>query len=186
MEREIQEYKRLNSIASTGGIVIFGANTDREIPVGELKESFNLEYSAYNRSFSNLSLDNAIELYDTCVLRLQPDTVLIHIGDSKEYCKDIAEFEQKYIKLIRHIKESDNKIRIVIISVKDDEINRCLKNIADSMRVEYQDVAQASVWNPQAIKGVHSFLRSIGLYGYKRTVRTVSAYDLTKIFFCCA
>ncbi|MBO5067988.1 MAG: hypothetical protein J6C62_06260, partial [Clostridia bacterium] len=63
---------------------------------------------------------------------------------------------------------------------------RCLKNIADSMRVEYQDVAQASVWNPQAIKGVHSFLRNIGLYGYKRTVRTVSAYDLTKIFFCCA
>ena len=56
MEREIQEYKRLNSIASTGGIVIFGANTDREIPVGELKESFNLEYSAYNRSFSNLSI----------------------------------------------------------------------------------------------------------------------------------
>ena len=186
MEREIQEYKRLNSIASTGGIVIFGANTDREIPVGELKESFNLEYSAYNRSFSDLSIDNAIELYDTCVLPLQPDTVMIHIGENKEYWKNISDFEQKYIALIRHIKETDKKIRIVVVSVKDDETNRHLKNIADSMRVEYQDIAQAAVWNPQAIKDVHSFLQSIGLYGYKRTVRTVSAYDLTKIFFCCA
>ena len=73
-----------------------------------------------------------------------------------------------------------------MVSVKDDETNRHLKKIADSMRVEYQDVEQAAVWNPQAIKGVHSFLQSIGLYGYRRTVRTVSAYDLTKIFFCCA
>ena len=99
---------------------------------------------------------------------------------------DITDIEQKYIALIRHIKETDKKIRIVVVSVKDDETNRHLKNIADSMRVEYQDIGQAAVWNPQAIKGVHSFLQSIGLYGYKRTVRTVSAYDLTIIFFCCA
>ena len=99
---------------------------------------------------------------------------------------DITDIEQKYIALIRHIKESDKKIRIVVVSVKDDETNRHLKNIADSMRVEYQDIGQAAVWNPQAIKGVHSFLQSIGFYGYKRSVRTVSAYDLTKIFFCCA
>ena len=84
------------------------------------------------------------------------------------------------------IKETDKKIRIVVVSVKNDETNRHLKNIADSMRVEYQNVEQAAVWNLQAIKGVHSFLQSIGLYGYRRTVRTVSAYDLIKIFFCCA
>lgn len=183
MEREIQEYKRLNSIASKGGIVIFGANTDREIPVGELKESFNLDYSAYNRSFTDLTLDNAIELYDSCVLPLKPDTVMVHIGESKEYSDDVSVFEQKYITLIKHIKAVDKDVRIVIVSVKDEETNRHLKNIADSVHVEFQDIAQASVWNPQAIKGVASFLQSLGLYGYKRKV---SAYDLTKIFFCCA
>ena len=186
MEKQIQEYKKLNSIASKGGIVIFGANTDREIPVGELKESFNLDYAAYNRSFSDLTLDNAIELYDTCVLPLEPDTVMIHIGENRDYWKDIAGFEQKYIALIKHIRENDKKVRIVVVSVKDEEISRHLKNIADSMRVDFQDIAQAAVWSPQSIKGVHSFLESLGLYGYKRTVRSVSAYDLTKIFFCCA
>ena len=47
MEREIKEYQSLNQVAKIGGVVIFGEHEDREIPVGELRESFNLEYSAY-------------------------------------------------------------------------------------------------------------------------------------------
>ena len=44
MEKEIKEYQRLNTIAEKGGVVIFGEKEDKEIPVGELKQSFNLDY----------------------------------------------------------------------------------------------------------------------------------------------
>ena len=183
MEKEIKEYKSLNKIAANGGLVVFGEKADKEIPVGELKDSFNLDYSAYNRSFSDLTLDNAIALYDECVLPLSPDTVLLHIGNNGEYWKDIAGFEQKYIALIKHIKEKTKNIRVVVVSVDDEETNRHLKNISDSTHVEYQNILHTTAWNPQSIKGVNSFLQSIGLYSYKRKV---SAYDLAKIFFCYA
>ncbi len=180
MEREIKEYKSLNQVAKHGGVVIFGEQTDKAIPVGELRESFNLEYSAYNRSFSDLNLDNAIELYDSCVLPLFPETVMIHIGNSNDYWKDITGFEQKYIALIKHIKEATKGVRVVVVSVDDEETNRHLKNIADSTKVDFQNVMHITTSNPQNIKCVNSFLQSIGLSGYKRQV---SAYDLAKIFF---
>ena len=183
MEREIKEYQSLNQIAKIGGVVIFGEHEDREIPVGELRESFNLEYSAYNRSFSDLTLDNAVELYDSCVASLSPDTVMLHIGNNGEYWKDISGFEQKYIALIKHIKETSKGVRVVVVSVNDEETNRHLKNIADSTRTEYQSILHSSLWNPQSIKSVNSFVQSMGIFGSKRKV---SAYDLAKIFFCCA
>lgn len=183
MEKEIRDYQRLNTIAEKGGVVIFGEKEDKEIPVGELKQSFNLDYSAYNRSVSELNLDNAIELYDECVLPLLPDTVMIHIGNNKDYWKDIAGFEQKYITLVNHIKKVSKNVRVVIVSVEDVETNRHLKNIADSTRAEFQNVIRTTVWNLQTIKGITSFVQSIGLFGCKRKV---SSYDLAKIFFCYA
>ena len=140
MEKEIRDYQRLNTIAEKGGVVIFGEKEDKEIPVGELKQSFNLDYSAYNRSFSELNLDNAIKLYDSCIIPLRPDTVMIHIGGSEEYWKDIAGFEQKYILLINHIQAVSKNVRIVVISVDDEEKNRHLKNISDSTHSEFQNL----------------------------------------------
>ena len=107
----------------------------------------------------------------------------MHIGNNGEYWKDIAGFEQNYIALIKHIKEKTKNIRVVVVSVNDEETNRHLKNISDSTHVEYQNILHTTAWNPQSIKGVNSFLQSIGLYSYKRKV---SAYDLAKIFFCYA
>ena len=56
-------------------------------------------------------------------------------------------------------------------------------DISDSTHVEFQNILHATAWNPGSMKGVNSFLQSIGLYSYKRKV---SAYDLAKIFFCYA
>ena len=36
MERVIKTYRSLNSLATTGGLVIFGGAEDRLIPLGEL------------------------------------------------------------------------------------------------------------------------------------------------------
>ena len=181
MEKEIRDYQRLNTIAEKGGVVFFGEKEDKEIPVGELKQSFNLDYSAYNRSFSELNLDNAIELYDSCIIPLRPDTVMIHIGGSEEYWKDIAGFEQKYILLINHIQAVSKNVRIVVISVDDEEKNRHLKNISDSTHSEFQNLLNVKMWNPCATKEVISFVQCMGFYGRNRKV---SSYDLAKIFFC--
>ena len=47
----VNEYKKLNSIATQQGVVVFGEGNDVNIPVSELKQSFNLDCAVYNRSF---------------------------------------------------------------------------------------------------------------------------------------
>ena len=59
-ESEIKKYQRLNELAEQNGIVIFGGNTDKELPLCELRQSYNIEQKMYNRSISGLSVKDAI------------------------------------------------------------------------------------------------------------------------------
>lgn len=182
MKAQIKQYQRLNEIALKNGVVIFGEGLDKDIPACELKQSFGLDFPVYNRSFLNLTLDEAIGLYDACVKELTPDTVLLHIGenDSATFAENKSAFEKKYVALIEHIKQTDKKCRIVVVSVDNAEISRQLKYIADSTQCEYGDVSSVRLWNPRATKDVVSFAESMGVRRYcKKPV-----YDLLKIFFC--
>ena len=91
METQIKKYQKLNNVGLKNGVVIFGEGIDTEIPASELKQSFELEYPVYNRSFLNLCLEDAISLYDACVKSLMPDTILLHIGanDSALFTKKV-------------------------------------------------------------------------------------------------
>ena len=48
MEKTIKTYQSLNKLAATGRTVIFGGAEDRLIPLGKLKDTFDLQdtYSA--------------------------------------------------------------------------------------------------------------------------------------------
>ena len=65
-------YKSLNELANPNGIIIFGGISDLSIPLCELKQAFALDDNLYNRSFSDLSVNNAIEYYDAYVANLNP------------------------------------------------------------------------------------------------------------------
>ena len=77
-----QMYHSLNELANPNGMIIFGGNSDISIPLCELKQAFALDNDIYNRSFSDLSVTNALEYYDTYIANLKPESILIHIGES--------------------------------------------------------------------------------------------------------
>ena len=79
---EIKKYSVLNDLAEKGGTVIFGGKEDKYIPLCELRQAFELGSNYYNRSFENLSIANAAELYLSSVAPLAPETVLLHIGEN--------------------------------------------------------------------------------------------------------
>lgn len=79
---EAARFVKLNELAAHGGVAILGGAADREIPLCELKQAFGLEAMLYNRSVAGLSVNNAAEIYDTCVAPLLPSTVILHIGDA--------------------------------------------------------------------------------------------------------
>lgn len=128
----VAEYKKLNEIALPLGVVIFGEGKDTEIPASEIKASFELDYPVYNRSFSDLNLDNAFSLYCECISMLLPDAVFLHLGenDKELFDSDETSFELKYLELLKKIKLLNRKTRIIVISVDNERINKRLKYIA--------------------------------------------------------
>ncbi len=191
MEKQISKYIKLNELSEHDGIVIFGSGEDVHIPVGEIRQAFSVEQKMYNRSFKNLSITEAQAVYEKCVAPICPETVLIHIGedDLSLFKKDAAEFDTTYRKLIAFIRSQNKKCRIAVVSMRDyenhpiiEEMNKHLKNIADSEQCEYGNIASKKVWNPKATMNAASFVYSIGFVHPLKNKRPL--YDLVRMLFC--
>lgn len=190
-ETEIKKYTMLNELAEQGGIVIFGCGEDKNIPTCELRQAFSVESKVYNRSFDNISVNDAVNAYEEVVSPLVPETVLLHIGeaDRSMFAENSAEFDNKYRKLIEVIRKQNKNCRIAVVSLRNydndpltEEMNKHLRYIADSERCEYGDIAGKKVWNPKAAMDTSSFIYSIGFVRPLRNKRPL--YDLIRIIFC--
>lgn len=188
---EEKNYKTLNELAEHDGIVILGGSNDMTIPLCELKQAFSIESNLYNRSFRELSIDNAIEIFDSCIAPLEPETVILHIGeaDLDDFAKCPSDFDKKYFELITHIKDYNKKCKIAIISVKNEnnssnisELNKHLKYISQCEHCEFGDISSKRVWNPQGTKDTLSFIYSMGFVRPLKNRQPL--YDLVKILFC--
>ena len=186
---QTKNYTMLNSLAEKGGTVIFGCKEDASIPLCELKQSFELCSDFYNRSFEELSVTNAKELYKSYIAELAPDTVFLHIGenDLTIFREDSNNFISIYRELIEEIRSGNKKCRIAIVSLKNYEsdavitkLNEQLKYLADSERCEFADISEKKIWNPKGTRDAVSFAYSLGLKTQK------PLYDLVKILFCYA
>ena len=189
-EAEIGKYHILNALAGTGGTVVFGGTADREIPVSELKQSFGLIPALYNRSLSGLTLERAVRAYDEAAAPLVPERVLLHLGeaDTERFESDPAGFDSDYRALIAHIRMTDRKCDVIVVSLKNpeglpkiDALNRHLKNLAASERCEFCDINTQRVWNPAAMKETIAFLYSAGFV--RPLHRKMPAYDLVRILY---
>ena len=190
-QNELNKYLALNKIAENHGTVIFGGSEAKEIPLCELKQAFELKSNLYNRSFSNLSVLDASEVYNTCVAELKPECVFLHLGaaDIDFFTRQSANFDKAYCELVEMIRANNEKCNIIIVSLKNPgedatiaEMNKHLKYIADSQRCEFGDISTKRVWNPRETKDIISFVYSTGFVRPLKNKRPV--YDLVKILFC--
>ena len=190
-EAEIKSYEKLNELAEQGGIVIFGSGADKDIPTGEIRQAFAVESKIYNRSFEKLSVTETISIYEKVIAPLEPETVMIHIGEADLgiFAENLTEFDNKYLELIKVIKTQNKKCRIAVVSLKNydsdpkiAEMNKHLKYVADSEKCAYGDISARKVWNPKASMDAASFVYSIGFVHPLKNKRPL--YDLVKMLFC--
>lgn len=186
----IERYRALNSLAEQGGIVIFGGSDDMSIPLGELRQAFDIESRLYNRSLPELSLRGAVRAFDECVAPLEPETLLLHLGiaDLELMDRDPRAFDCAYRALITHVKNALPDCRIVVVSfanydndAKLSALDHELCYIAESEQCRFADVAERRVWNPRETQGVMSFVSKLGL---GRAAHSKPLYDLVRILFC--
>ena len=190
-ENEIRKYQALNELADQNGMIIVGGTADKDIPLCELKQAFKLNSNLYNRSISNLSVNNALAFYNECITELNPECIFLHIGeaDMDFFTANPSAFDQKYLELIKHIKSIDKNCKIAVISLKNPnnsrdiyEMNKHLKYIADSEQCEFGDISTKRIWNPNETKDVISFVYTTGFVRPLKNKRPI--YDLVKILFC--
>lgn len=190
-EAELNTYMKLNELAEQGSIVIFGGDEDKDIPICEIRQAFAMESKIYNRSVENLSVYDALAVYQKVVAPLDPETMLIHIGkaDLASFDEDPAGFDDQYKELIRAVKARNKNCRIAVVSLKNydndpqiSELNKHLKYIAAFENCEYGDISAKKVWGPKASMDAASFVYSVGFVHPLQNKRPI--YDLVKMMFC--
>ena len=165
-------YEKLNGIAKQNGVILMGGSFDKEIPVTELAASFEFNFEIYNRSEDNLSIKNAREFFERMIAPINPEGMILHIGDA-----DLAlfksspfDFDKYYLNLIEGILANNKKMRIALVSVNNPEKNETITNmnahikaIAESSKCPYINLDNAKLWNPKATKAAVDFAYSMGL-----------------------
>lgn len=152
-EREAEEYRRLNEFAVRNGIVLFGSTFAKDIPVGELRQAFDLDCNIYNRSFTDVSVFDAEALLVEYAESLAPASIILQLGetDLERGYKSVNEIISAYDSLVKNIKKRNRFTDIVIASVCENGnsiqptvFNSQLEEMAKKCKCKFADISGAS------------------------------------------
>ncbi len=152
-------------------VILFGGSKDKEIPVAEIAQDYELNFKMMNRSVYGLSLKNAKKAFTENIASLNPEAVILHIGeeDLDLFNKNSAEFDILYLDLIGVIKAQNKNRRIALISNVSlnnsgvyNDMNRHIKAIAESEKCTFVNIDNAKLWTPENTKELMAFMYDVG------------------------
>lgn len=178
------------NVKKEGGnaVVLLGGSLDKEIPVAEVAQDFGFNFKMFNRSKYGLSLKDAKKTYLETVEPLNPEAVIIHLGneDIETFKKNSADFDVKYLELISSIKHQNRDRRIALVSIEEnskleEEMNRHIKAIAESENCEYVNMDRAKVWDTEKTKEVTTFMYELGFDSQLKVKKPLG--DVSKVIY---
>ena len=153
-------------------VILMGGSIDTEIPVSNLAKEFNFNFDIYNKSTAKLSVGNANEYFQKNIAALEPEAVLIHLGESdlQLFKSDSSTFDRNYLALVENIKALNKNCRIALVSVENPSndksvnlMNAHIKAIANAEKTSFVNLENAKLWNPEATKTSSAFAYNMGL-----------------------
>ena len=132
---------------------MFGSTFAKDIPVGELRQAFDLDLNIYNRSFTDISVFDAEALLIECAESLAPSKLLLQLGetDLERGYRSVPEIIVAYDSLVKSIKKRNRFTDIVIVSVCENsngiqpsEFNSQLEKMAKKNKCKFADISNAS------------------------------------------
>ena len=121
-------FKNVNELALKNEIVIYGSTYMANFPFYELSKKIKLENAIYNRSIEDLTINEALNLLQVCVLDLSPAKIFIALGEEDYDLPDAIYNYNSIIKRIRY-KLPETEIYLICINKTDEKALLFNKNI---------------------------------------------------------
>lgn len=153
-------------------VVLFGGTLDKMIETSTIAQDFGLKFDVINKSVTNLSIRNAKTEYINNVEQLNPESILIHLGEADfgMFNKNVAEFDINFFELIFYIRSKNPKCRIGLVGLENsnhnkttEEMNKRLKGIAASEDCTFISFDYSKLWSPKSVKKISSFISQMNI-----------------------
>ena len=134
--------KKINDLALSGEIVILGSTYMSEFPIYEFINRCLLENAVYNRSIQGLTITEAAEILDDCVVDIHPSKVFVALGEEDESNPHaVSEYED----LIATIQQKLPNAMIYLIGLTNggsfaETFNQSMVSLCDNKKVKYIDL----------------------------------------------
>lgn len=160
----LQEFKGLNDISLRGEIVIFGSDYMADFPFYELINHYQIENAVYNRSIAGLTLAEAAQALQDCVLAIKPSKVFLAFGEHDTASPDAF---TRYKGLIQRIRTELPSAKLHIIGLPDEPMQLlneqlsvyCKENDLPFIRFTETATLQNGLYNAQ-FKQLSYFFRN--------------------------
>lgn len=109
-------FKGVNELAMKGEIVVYGSTYMANFPFYELINKSKLENAVYNRSIAGMTIEEALELLQVCVLDIKPGKVFLHLG---EMDFDQLDAVEKYTQIVQRISTELPDTKVYLMTVQN-------------------------------------------------------------------
>ena len=172
--------KKINDLALPGEIVIFGSTYMSEFPIYELINQCKPENAVYNRSVKGLTIKEAIELLDECVVDIHPNKVFIALGEEDETNPNAV---SEYAYLIGTIRQKLPKATIFLIGLIKpcpfaESFNKSILNLCDNKTVNYVELVKKAPSENALFKAQ---FKQISCFFRTKPITMGDAFELTSL-----
>ena len=131
--------KGINELLLKGEIVIFGSTYMAGFPFYELVNKCKFENAIYNRSIEGLTLAEAQELMQSCVIDIAPRKVFLALGE--EDAED-PEAVSRYSEIVKRLRQKLPNTHLYLIGLAGegsyvDDFNHRIMALCDDKMISY-------------------------------------------------
>lgn len=147
--------KGTNEISMKGEIVVFGSTYMANFPFYELVNKCKFENAIYNRSIAGLTLDEAQELLQDCVLEIKPSKVFLSLGEEDA---DNPNAIRQYNEIVGKLRTELPNTKLYLICLTDESeyakrFNENIISLCDKKKkIEYIKFAAPNLPQPAQCK----------------------------------
>ena len=105
----------INELTLKGEIVVFGSTYMANFPLYELINKYHFENAIYNRSIAGLTISEALEIVQDCIISISPAKIFIALGEEDE---NNLETIKQYNEIIKRIQSALPKSKIYLICLQ--------------------------------------------------------------------